>query len=88
MGGPRMGDPQRPQRGSAEDDSSVENPSRHTASTDSARPKHSMLARRNYGLLAPAGTAVDPADAGDPRSEAGHGSTEDQEGKEPEQDGE
>ena len=30
---------------------------------------------RKYGLLAPTGTAVDPADAGDPGRAAGHGDT-------------
>ena len=50
-------------------------PTRHTDSTDGARPEHGTLACREYGLLAPTGTAVNPADAGDPRSEDVHEST-------------
>ena len=34
-----------------------------------------MLARREYGLLAPMGTVVHPADAGDLGSEDGHEAT-------------
>ena len=44
----------------------METPPRHTAGTAGTRPEHSALARHDYGLLAPAGTAVDPADGGTP----------------------
>ena len=51
-------------------------PTRHTAGTDGARPKHGALARREYGLLAPKGMEVDPADTGDSGSEEIHEATE------------
>ena len=87
MGGPRTAEPSRPQQGMAADGGSVETLTRHNAGTDGARPKHSALARRGYSLLAPAGTEVAPADVGNPGSEAGHGSTGDQDGREPEEEG-
>ena len=69
------------------DNGSAETSLRHTAGTDGARPKHGALAHREYGLLAPAGTAVDPADTGDPSSKTGHGATGGQDGREPEEEG-
>ena len=75
MGGTRTAALPGPHRGTAADDGSAETPPRNTAGTNSARPKHGTLARRKYGLLAPEGTAVDPADAGDLSSEAGYGAT-------------
>ena len=72
-----------PERPTAADDGSAETPPRHTAGTDSARPEHGALARREYGLLAPAGTVVDPANTRDPGSEAGHGATGIKDGREP-----
>ena len=62
-------------------------PPRHTAGTDGARPEHSKLTHREYGLLAPKGTAVDPADVGDPGSKARHGFTRDQEWRDLEEQG-
>ena len=67
MGGPRT----------AADDGSAGSPPRHTTDTNGARPKHSALARCEYSLLASTGAVVDPADAGDPVSEAGHWATAD-----------
>ena len=87
MGRLRTADPLRTQRDTAADDGRMENLQRYTAGTNGAMLKHGMLARREYGLLTPAGTAVDPADAGDPGSEAGHGATADQDGREPEEEG-
>ena len=72
-----------PQRGTAAENSRVGTPTRHISGTDGARPEHSALARRKYNLLAPTGTAVDPADAGDPGSTAGHGATGEQDRREP-----
>ena len=60
---------------------------RNSDGTNGARPKHGALARRKYGLLVPAGTVVDPYNVGDPGSEAGHGATEDQDGRELEEEG-
>ena len=51
---------------------------KHTTITDGARPEHSMLASRNYSLLAPTGTAVDPDDAGEPGSADGYEVTREQ----------
>ena len=48
---------------------------RHTAGTDGARPEHGTLAHREYRLLAPTGTAVNPSDAGDRGSKYGHDTT-------------
>ena len=62
----------RPQRGMTADNGSAGTLTRHTASTDGARPKHGGLVRREYGLLAPTGTAVDMDDTGDLGSEDGH----------------
>ena len=72
----------------AVDAGSAENLPRHTASTDSSRPEHGALARSEYGLREPTGTAVDQADAGDTVSEAVHGTTAEQDGTEPEEEGE
>ena len=60
------------QQGTAANNGSTGTPTRHTSGTDGATPKHGALARRKYGLLAPTGTAVDLADAGDPGSADGH----------------
>ena len=67
--------PPRPQWGTAADNDSVGTLIRHTASTDSARAKHGMPARRKYGLLEPIGTVVNPDEAGDQGSGDGHKST-------------
>ena len=67
--------PPRPQRIMAADTDSLGTPTRHTAGTDGARPKHGALARREYGLLAPTGTAVNTAAAGDQGSRDGHKAT-------------
>ena len=75
MGGPKTTAPLRPQRDTAVDNGSAGTRTRHTASADSARPKHSALARRRYGLLAPTGAAVDPVNVGDPGIEDGHEAT-------------
>ena len=83
MVGPRTATLPRPQLGTAADDGSAGTPSSHTAGTGGARPEHGALVCREYGLLAPAGMVVDPADAGDTGSEAGHGATEDQNGTDP-----
>ena len=56
----------------AADDVSAKTLTRRTTGTDGARPGYGALARRKYGLLAPTGTEVNPADAGDPGSKAGH----------------
>ena len=69
----------------AADNDRAGTPPRHTVGTDGARPAHGTLVRREYGLLAPTGTTVDPADAGDSVSEAGHGVTGYQDGREPEE---
>ena len=53
----------RPQQGTAAENNNVGTLLRHTTVTDGARPKHSALARREYGLLAPTGTVFDPAAA-------------------------
>ena len=87
MGGPRTAEPPRPHRGTEADNGSAETLPSHTASTNGARPKHSALARRKYVLLAPAGTAVNPSDVGDSGSETVHRDTEDQDGREPEEEG-
>ena len=68
-----MAPPPRPQRETAVDTNSAGTPPRHTAGTDGARTEHGALARRKYGLLVPAGTAVDPADAGYQESGEGYG---------------
>ena len=57
---------------------SAETPLRHTTGTDGARPEHVALARREYGLLAPMGMTVNPANAGDPGSADSHGETGEQ----------
>ena len=75
MGGPRTVPLPRPQRGMTEDEGSAGTPTRRTAGTNSARPEHGALARREYGLLALTGTAVNPANGGDPERAAGHGAT-------------
>ena len=62
------------------DNGSAKNPPRHTAGTGSARPEHGALARRDYGLLAPAGMVVNQSNVGDTGSEAGHGGTSNQDG--------
>ena len=87
MGGLRTAEPPRPQRGTATDDGSVENLPRHTAGTDGTRSEHGALARRECGILVPAGTAVEHADTGDTGSEDGHGYTADQDGTDPEEEG-
>ena len=87
MGGPRTAEPTGPQQGTAADDGSTEDQPRHTSGTNGARPEYGALARRKYGLLALAGTAVDQVDAGDTGRKAGHGATADQDGKEPEEEG-
>ena len=71
----RTAETPRPQRVMVADEGSAETPSRHTSGTNSARPNHGALTRREYSLLAPVGTAVDPADKRDPGSAAGHGAT-------------
>ena len=53
--------PPRPQQETAADTNSSGTPHRHTAGT---RPEHGALVRRKYGLLALAGTAVDPSNVG------------------------
>ena len=80
-----MAAPPRPQRGTAANDGSKDTPSRHTAGTNGTRPKQGALARREYGLLARTGTAVDPADAGDPGRAASHGAMGEQDGRKPEE---
>ena len=65
MGGPKTAALSRPQQGMVADKNSAGTPLRHTAGTDGARYKHSALVRREYGLLALTGPAVDPDDAGD-----------------------
>ena len=70
-----MAEPPRPQGGTAADNNSAETPPRHTAGTNSARPEHGALARREYGLLAPMGAVVDLAAMGDQGSEDGHEAT-------------
>ena len=85
MGRPRKAAPLRPKRGTAVDDGSAETPPRHTASADGAKPKHGVLARCEYSLLAPTGTAVDPANVGDPGSAASHGASGKQGEREPEE---
>ena len=57
------------------DDGSTGTPTRHNANTDGTRPEHGTLAHRENGLLAPTGTAVDPANTGDPGSEDRHETT-------------
>ena len=81
MGGPRTAALPRPHRGTAAEESSVGIPTRYTDGTDGARPEHGALARHEYGLLALTGTAVDPADAGDPGSADGHEATGEQAGQ-------
>ena len=78
MGGRGTVDPPRPQRGTSVDDQSAGTPSRHTPGTDGARTKNVMLARREYGYLAPTRPAADPANTGYPESAAGHGATGEQ----------
>ena len=85
MGKTRMEEPTFPHQGIVEGNGSVETPSRHTSGTDGARPKQGALARREYGLLAPSGTAADPADAGNPGSEAFHRATGEKDGGESEE---
>ena len=65
----------RPQQGKMADNNIAGTKLRHTAGTDGARPEHGALARREYSLLAPTGTAVDPAAAGDRGSREGHVAT-------------
>ena len=81
MGGPRTAEPPVPQQSTAADDSRAETPPSNTTGTAIARPEHGALARREYGLLAPTGTAVNQGDAGDLSSDAGHGATGDQDGR-------
>ena len=50
MGGQRTGKPLHPQRGTAADNGSIGTPTRRTAGTDGAKPKHSALARREVRL--------------------------------------
>ena len=88
MGGTRTVAPPGSQRGTAADDGSAETLPRNTAGTDGASPKHGALARHKYSFLAPAGMAVDPADAGDLSSEVGYEAKWDQDGREPEEEGE
>ena len=78
-------EPPGPQRGMTVDDRSVETLPRHTSGTDGARPEHGVLVRCKYGLLEPAGTTINPADAGDTGSKAVHGVTGDQDMREPEE---
>ena len=85
MGGPRMAPPLRPQRGTSADDGSAGTPTRRTSGTDGARPEHGTLERHEYGLMVPTGTAVYPADAAEPGSEAGHGVTGEQDVRNPEE---
>ena len=75
MGGPRKAAPPRPQQGTVTENSSADTPKRHTSGNNSAGTEHGALAQSEYGLLAPTGTVVDPADVGEPESEAGHGAT-------------
>ena len=75
MGRPRTVVPPRLQRGTAAVGDSVGTPTRHTAGTAGARPEHNALARREYHLLAPTGTSVDLADAGDQASKDSHEAT-------------
>ena len=69
MGGPRTAPPPRPQRGTVADDGSAETPPRHTAGTDGTRLEHGAL-------------EVDLSNARDPGSEASHGATGEQDGRE------
>ena len=78
MGGLRTVEMPRPQRGTAADNGSAWTLTTHTASTDRSRPDHGALAYRKYGLLAPMGTAVNPANTGDPGSADGHKATREQ----------
>ena len=50
-----------PQRGKEGENNNARTLLRHTTGTDGARSEHGALARRDYGLLAPTGLAVDPA---------------------------
>ena len=76
--------PQIPQRGILGGEIGEVSTQGHPDGANAAKPKLSTLARREYGLLAPTGPAVDPADAKDPGIVAGHGATREQEGREPE----
>ena len=58
MGGLRTAAPPLPHQGMAVENNSTGTLLRHSAGTDGARPEHSALACRKYGLLAPMGTAV------------------------------
>ena len=78
MGGLRTAEPPWLQRGTVADNGSAGTLPRHTAKSNGARPEHNALVRREYGLLALEGMAVDPADTGDTGSEASHGATADQ----------
>ena len=78
MGGPMTAAKSLPQRGTATGNNSTDTPLSHTDRTNGARPKHSALARREYGLLALIGPTVDPDDAGEPRSAASYGATGEQ----------
>ena len=75
MGRPRTAAPPRPQQGTAADTNSAGTPPRHTSGTAGARLKHGVLARHEYGLLAPPGAVVDPSDTGEQDSRDGHEST-------------
>ena len=75
MDGLRTATPTLPQRGTAADKGGAGTLTRYTGGTDCARPEYGTLARHEYGLLAPMGTSVDPADAGDLWREKGHDAT-------------
>ena len=75
MGGPETAPPPRPQQGTSADGNSAGTLLRNISGTNSARPNHGVLARREYGLLAPTGPAVDPAATGDQGSGDGHEAT-------------
>ena len=87
MGGPRTAELPRPKRDIAAGDGSAENRPRHTAGTDGARPEHGAVSRRKYGSLAPAGTAVNQPDTGERGNKACHGATTEQDGTDPEEEG-
>ena len=59
----------------AADNGSTGTPIRHTAGTNGARSEYGVLARCEYSLLVPTGTAVDLADVGDLGRQKGHEAT-------------
>ena len=78
IGGLRTAEPPLLHQSKVADNGSAGTLPRHTTGTGGARHEHGALVRREYGLLALEGMAVDPADTGDTGSEASHGATADQ----------